>query len=111
MLMPLKSTKPGPGGSGPLLLTPLELFDRLAALVLGDSSFAYRGIALDPAGVKVRFADPDTQLEAKETLQAKLGDGYTVALNRAATAFNQADESPRAADAAPCRAYPATRRG
>ena len=27
------STKPGPGGSGPLLLTPLELIDRLAALV------------------------------------------------------------------------------
>lgn len=27
------STKPGPGGSGPLHLTPLELLDRLAALV------------------------------------------------------------------------------
>ncbi|HEX8010226.1 MAG TPA: transposase, partial [Casimicrobiaceae bacterium] len=27
------STKPGPGGSGPLRLTPLELIDRLAALV------------------------------------------------------------------------------
>jgi Putative transposase len=27
------STKPGPGGNGPLLLTPLELIDRLAALV------------------------------------------------------------------------------
>ena len=26
-------TKPGPGGDGPLLLTPLELLDRLAALV------------------------------------------------------------------------------
>ena len=26
-------TKPGPGGNGPLLLTPLELLDRLAALV------------------------------------------------------------------------------
>ena len=28
-----ESTKPGPGGNGPLLLTPLELLDRLAALV------------------------------------------------------------------------------
>jgi hypothetical protein len=28
-----EGTKPGPGGSGPLLLTPLELLDRLAALV------------------------------------------------------------------------------
>ena len=28
-----EGTKPGPGGSGSLLLTPLELLDRLAALV------------------------------------------------------------------------------
>ena len=28
------SAKPGPGGNSPLLLTPLELIDRLAALVL-----------------------------------------------------------------------------
>jgi hypothetical protein len=28
-----EGTKPGPGGNGPLLLTPLELLDRLAALV------------------------------------------------------------------------------
>jgi hypothetical protein len=28
-----EGTKPGPGGGGPLLLTPLELIDRLAALV------------------------------------------------------------------------------
>jgi hypothetical protein len=28
------SSKPAPGGSDPLRLTPLELFDRLAALVL-----------------------------------------------------------------------------
>ena len=27
------STKPGPGGSGPQILTPLQLLDRLAALV------------------------------------------------------------------------------
>ena len=28
-----KGTKPGPGGGGPLLLTPLELIERIAALV------------------------------------------------------------------------------
>ncbi len=28
-----EGTKPGPGGNGPLLLTPLKLLNRLAALV------------------------------------------------------------------------------
>jgi preprotein translocase subunit SecD len=40
-----------------------------------------RGVALDARGVKVRFADTDTQLRAKDSLQAALGQGYTVALN------------------------------
>ncbi|MEW6676707.1 MAG: protein translocase subunit SecD [Pseudomonadota bacterium] len=39
------------------------------------------GVALDARGVKVRFADTDTQLRAKDSLQATLGPGYTVALN------------------------------
>ena len=34
-----------------------------------------------PTGVKVRFDDPDTQLKAKDVLQAKLGANYIVALN------------------------------
>jgi preprotein translocase subunit SecD len=41
----------------------------------------YRGAALDPTGIKVRFADTDTQLKAKDLLQAKVGDSYIVALN------------------------------
>jgi preprotein translocase subunit SecD len=41
----------------------------------------YRGAELDAVGVKVRFADADTQLKAKDALQAKLGDNYIVALN------------------------------
>jgi preprotein translocase subunit SecD len=36
---------------------------------------------LEPSGVKVRFADPDTQLKAKDILQAGLGEDYVVALN------------------------------
>lgn len=39
------------------------------------------GIALDPTSVKVRFDSADNQLRAKDTLQAKLGDDYMVALN------------------------------
>jgi hypothetical protein len=36
---------------------------------------------LDATGIKLRFDDPDTQLKAKDALQAKLGDNYIVALN------------------------------
>ncbi len=39
------------------------------------------GIALDPRSVKVRLRDTDTQIKAKDALQAALGSGYTVALN------------------------------
>ena len=48
---------------------------------LKAASIEYRGAALDATGVKVRFADRDTQLKAKDSLAAKLGDNYIVALN------------------------------
>ena len=48
---------------------------------LKEAAVPYRGAALDATGVKVRFADPDTQLKAKDALQAKLGPNYIVALN------------------------------
>jgi preprotein translocase subunit SecD len=46
----------------------------------------YTGATVDATGVKVRFADPDTQLKAKDVLQAKLNPdpnntNYIVALN------------------------------
>ncbi|MEE9580971.1 MAG: protein translocase subunit SecD, partial [Nitrosomonadaceae bacterium] len=40
-----------------------------------------RGMFLETGGVKVRFADTDTQLRAKDRLQSALGNGYVVALN------------------------------
>jgi preprotein translocase subunit SecD len=52
---------------------------------LKAAGIAYRGSSLDPAGVKVRLPDEDTQLKAKEALQSKLGDNYIVALNLAST--------------------------
>ncbi len=52
---------------------------------LKAANVAYRGSSLDAAGVKVRLADEDTQLKAKEVIQAKLGDNYIVALNLAST--------------------------
>ncbi len=48
---------------------------------LKSANIPYRGAELDPVGIKVRFSDPDTQLKAKDALQAKLGDNYIVALN------------------------------
>jgi preprotein translocase subunit SecD len=48
---------------------------------LKAANIAFKGEAVDATGVKVRFADPDTQLKAKDVLQQKLGDNYIVALN------------------------------
>ena len=48
---------------------------------LKAAAVPYRGAEFDPTGIKVRFADPDTQLKAKDVLQDKLGDSYIVALN------------------------------
>jgi preprotein translocase subunit SecD len=48
---------------------------------LKAANIPYQGEAVDATGVKVRFADPDTQLKAKDVLQQKLGDNYIVALN------------------------------
>ncbi len=49
------------------------------ALAAGQVPFG--GAILDPTGVKVRFADTDTQIKAKDQLEKSLGPGYTVALN------------------------------
>lgn len=41
----------------------------------------FDGVFMDASGVKVRFANTDTQLLAKDKLVANLGKEYTVALN------------------------------
>lgn len=45
------------------------------------ANIAFNGIYLDASGVKVRFADPEAQIKAKDKLIANLGKDYTVALN------------------------------
>ncbi len=45
------------------------------------ASVPFNGIYLDASGVKVRFADPEAQIKAKDKLIANLGKDYTVALN------------------------------
>jgi preprotein translocase subunit SecD len=52
---------------------------------LKGASVAYQGATLDASGIKVRFADPDTQLKAQDLLQGKLGENYIVALNEMRT--------------------------
>jgi len=48
---------------------------------LKSAGIAYQGAKLDPNGVKVRLADTDTQIKAKDALTTALGRDYVVALN------------------------------
>jgi len=57
---------------------------------LKEANIPYNGEALDSTGIKVRFPDPDTQLKARDILQAKLNPDpkspdYIVALNLLST--------------------------
>ncbi|HSH85804.1 MAG: protein translocase subunit SecD [Methylophilus sp.] len=45
------------------------------------ANIPFDGVFLDASGVKVRFANTDTQLLAKDKLVSTLGKDYTVALN------------------------------
>ncbi|HZV98634.1 MAG TPA: protein translocase subunit SecD [Methylophilaceae bacterium] len=49
--------------------------------ILKQENLRYDTIFLDPNGVKVRFADTDIQIKAKDVLQNKLGKDYVTALN------------------------------
>jgi preprotein translocase subunit SecD len=49
--------------------------------VLKRNNLPYNGTILDETGAKVRFADTETQLRARDLVQKELGDDYTVALN------------------------------
>jgi preprotein translocase subunit SecD len=49
--------------------------------ILKKGGIAPAGVFLDAASVKARFSDTDTQLKAKDLLQAQLGNDYVVALN------------------------------
>jgi preprotein translocase subunit SecD len=48
---------------------------------LKGASIPYEGATVDATGVKVRLADTDTQLKAKDVIQQRLGEDYIVALN------------------------------
>ena len=57
-----------------------DLLSKVVA-IFKQEKIAYDGVFLDARGVKARFANTDTQIKAKDVLQASLGKEYTVALN------------------------------
>ena len=48
---------------------------------LKAQNISYETLMMDKSSIKVRFANPDIQIQAKDVLQKKLGTNYTVALN------------------------------
>ena len=48
---------------------------------LKQANLAYTSGELDEKGIKIRFADTDTQIKARDQVQTALGENYTVALN------------------------------
>lgn len=49
--------------------------------ILKRANVTYVSAALDEGGIKVRFADTETQLKARDLVQRELGNTFTVALN------------------------------
>ena len=49
--------------------------------VLKQANLAHTPGELDEKGLKVRFAETETQLKARDLVQTALGENYTVALN------------------------------
>ncbi|MBM4180937.1 MAG: protein translocase subunit SecD [Betaproteobacteria bacterium] len=69
-------------------VTPVRTTEKVDAVLMQrveaavkTAGVAAQGISLDARGVKIRFADTDAQIKAKDALQQTLGAGYTVALN------------------------------
>ncbi len=76
------------GESPAVQITPAKSTSKLDPALLGQveaifkqEKIQYDGVYLDARGVKARFASTDTQIKAKDVLQASLGKDYTVALN------------------------------
>ncbi|MDD9875154.1 MAG: protein translocase subunit SecD, partial [Gammaproteobacteria bacterium] len=47
---------------------------------LAEASIDIKAITRDPDGIKIRFNDIESQLQAREVIERELGDGYTTAL-------------------------------
>ncbi|GAB4123135.1 MAG: protein translocase subunit SecD [Sideroxydans sp.] len=76
------------GESPAVQVMPLRSSAKADAALLSRVEQALQGaqlvpdaLSLDSSSVKARFADTDSQLKAKDVLQAALGEDYVVALN------------------------------
>jgi preprotein translocase subunit SecD len=76
------------GESPAVQVSPLKATTKIDVTLLGrveeilaKGGFKPDGLLQDPTSVKARFSDTDTQLKAKELLQAQLGEDYVVAFN------------------------------
>lgn len=89
ILIGLIYTIPNLFGESPAVqISPVKTTTKLDPALLGQveavfkqEKIVYDGIYLDQRGVKASFANTDTQIRAKDVLQASLGSDYTVALN------------------------------
>lgn len=76
------------GESPAVQISPVKSSTKLDAALLAQveaifkqEKISYNGIYIDQRGVKASFGSADTQIRAKDVLQASLGNDYTVALN------------------------------
>jgi preprotein translocase subunit SecD len=76
------------GESPAVQVSPVKATTKIDATLLGrvedilaKGGFKPDGLLQDSTSVKARFSDTDTQLKAKELLQAQLGEDYVVAFN------------------------------
>jgi len=76
------------GESPAVQIMPTKTSDKLDVSILGkiestlkEANLPFDGIIQEPNGIKVKFANPDGQVKAKDILQNSLGPDYVIALN------------------------------
>ena len=76
------------GESPAVQIMPTKSSDKLDLSILAsiesslkEANLPFDGIVQEPNGIKIKFANPDNQLKAKDILQNALGANYVIALN------------------------------
>ena len=76
------------GESPAVQIMPTKSSDKLDLSILAsiegslkEANLPFDGIVQEPNGIKIKFANPDNQLKAKDILQNALGVNYIIALN------------------------------